>query len=180
MKNMKWLVLAWACGLAIPAAWGEALVSKGSSQIGIGGILDLDTEDGAVSKLSVQYSYFFWDRIALGARLKTGDDGTVNYGSLGVTGEYNFSLPANWRPLVGTDVVPFLGVALDYRYSRLYDESEHAVVYGGEGGVKFFLTDSTAIALSVVGEVASEDIYSEYPEGTNKDLYFLLSMGLYF
>jgi hypothetical protein len=180
MKSIKWLALALACGLAVPAAMGAALVTKGSNKLNIGGSLDFDTEDGAVSQLAIQYGYFFWDRISLGAEVIGSDDGIVKTGSIGVLGEYNFALPAKWKPLFGTDLVPFLGVGVDYRHAELYDEHQNAAVFSAETGLKFFLTDSTAINLSLVGEYATEDIYSEYPEGTDVNLFLQLSMGLYF
>jgi hypothetical protein len=180
MKRIKWLGLALACGLAVSAAQGAALVTKGSTEIAASGVLDFDTEDGAVSQLDVTYAYFFWDRLSFGARLMAGDDGIVKVGSIGLTGEYNFGLPSKWQPLFGTDLVPFLGVGVDYRHAELYDEHQNAAVFSSAGGLKFFLTDSAALALSLVGELATEDIYSEYPEGTNKNLFLQLSMGFYF
>jgi hypothetical protein len=49
-------------------------------------------------------------------------------------------------------------------------------VLGGETGVKFFLTDSTAINLSLVGEWASEEIYADDLEATDLNLYAKLGM----
>ena len=177
---MKWLIVALGCGLMVPAAWGSALVTKGSQEIEISGRLDFATEVGSDLGLGVNYAYYFWDRIALGVRAVVGDNDAVTTSGLGLTGEYNFTLPENWRPLFGTDLVPFLGVAVDYRHAKLFDVSENAVVLGGEGGVKFFLTDSTAVNLSLVGELATEDIYADDLEPTNQNLAIQLGMRFYF
>ena len=180
MKNVKWMVLALACGWIVPAALGEALVTKGSQEVEVAGRLDFATEVGTEFDLGLNYAYFFWDRIALGVRGAGGDNDAVSYWDLGTTAEYNFVLPPNWKPLFGTDLVPYLGVALDFRQAKLFDETENAAVFGGEGGVKFFLTDSTAINVSLVGEWASADIYADDLEATDLNLYLQLGMRFYF
>jgi hypothetical protein len=180
MKSLKWLVLALACSLVASAALGEALVTKGSQEVEVAGRLDFATEVGTEFDLGVNYAYFFWDRIALGLRGAGGDNDAVSYWDLGATAEYNFVLPPNWRPLFGTDLVPYLGVAVDFRQAKLFDETENAGVLGGEGGVKFFLTDSTAINLSLVGEWATEEIYADDLEATDLNLFLQLGMRFYF
>ena len=180
MRNMKWLLVVVALGLAVSAAPGAALITKGSQEIEVSGQLDFATEVGTEFDLGLNYAYFFWDRIALGARGGVGDNDAVTYGGIGLTAEYNFILPPKFRPLFGTDLVPFLGAAVDYRYAKLFDENESAIVLGGEAGVKFFLTDSTAIHLSLVGEWASEEIYADDLEATDLNLYAALGMRFYF
>ena len=181
MKKMtKWLALALVCGMAGSAAHGEALVTQGSSEIAVGGKLDFATEVGTDIDLAAKYAYFFWDRISIGGRFTGGNNDAMNYFGLGVSGEYNFQLPEGYGPLFGTDLVPYVGGAIDYRHVKLFDEQESAVVFGLESGLKFFLTDSTAITLSLVGELATEDIYADDLEATDKDLSLQLGMRFYF
>lgn len=180
MKTTRWLAVVLACGLAVPAANGAALVTKGSSQVSLSGVLDFDTEDGMQSKLEIHYGHFFWDRISLGTRFMVSDDGIVQTGSIGVNGEYNFRLPAKWGPLFGTDLVPFLGAGVDYRHAEIFDDHQNSAVFTGEGGVKFCLTDSLAFVLSLVGELATDDIYADNDDITNKNLFLKLSTGFYF
>jgi len=180
MKRIKWMVLALMCCAAVPSAMGSALVTKGSRELGISGMLDFATEAGTEFDLDVSYAYFFWNRTSLGLRTQMFDNDAVKAFGVGVTAEYNFSLPAKYRPLIGTDLVPYLGMALDYRQAKLFDETKSAAVLGGEAGVKFFLTDSTAINLSLVGELASEDVYADKLDATNQDLKMLLGMRFYF
>ena len=180
MKSMKWLVVAWVCGLAVPAAMGSALITRGSNEIAVGGKLDFATAAGTDLDLNAKYAYFFWDRISLGARTTMGNNDVMNHFGIGLTAEYNFILPEDIRPLFGTDLVPFLGVAVDYQHAKLFDEKENAVVFGTEGGVKFFLTDSMAITLSLVGELATEDIYADDLEATDKNLSLQVGMRFYF
>lgn len=180
MKSVKWLVLAWACGLAVSAAQGAALVSKGANELALDGKLDFATESGRDVVLRVKYAYFPMNRFSIGPRVALRDNDAVNYYGVGVALEYNFGLPANYRPLIGTDMVPYLGAGADYRHAKLFDETESAGVLTGETGLKFFLTDTTAIVLALVGEWASEDIYADDLEATDLDLSLNLGMRLYF
>ena len=54
------------------------------------------------------------------------------------------------------------------------------MVFGADAGVKFFLTDTTALALSLRGELATEDVYDDDLEATDKNLALLLGMRFYF
>ncbi len=180
MKTLKWIVLALVCSAVAPAAMGAALVTKGTHEVEVAGRLDFATEVGSEFDLAVNYAYFFWDRISLGLRGAGGNNDAVSYWALGGTVEYNFILPPNWRPLFGTDLVPYLGGSIDFRQAKLFDLTENAAVFGGEGGVKFFLTDSTAISLSLVGEWATEEIYADDLEATDLNLFLQLAMRFYF
>ena len=180
MSSMKWLVVALACAAAVPAARGAALLTQGSSELGIAGNLDTASVSGTDFDLRGNYAYFFWDRLSVGARAMVGDNDWWSYFGLGVTTEYNFGLPEGYQPLFGTDIVPlFLGLALDFRSTNL-DDRENALVFGAEAGSKFFLTDSTALVLSMVGEIGTENIYYDEDEPTDKDLRFQLGLRFYF
>lgn len=181
MKSIKWLALALAIGLAVPAAMGEALLTKSTSELGVGGRLNFNSGEGTAFRMDLNYAYFVIDRLSIGGRFSFADNEFDNFYSLGLSTEYNFGLPDSVKPLFGTDLVPFLGGYVDYRrasFSGLSDES--AAVLGGETGVKFFLTDTMALALSLVGEWASEDIYVDDEELTDLTLFLDLGMRFYF
>ena len=180
MRNAKWLVLVLAGCLLAPAAMGAALVTEGSNEIAVGGALDFASAAGVALDVRVKYAYFFWDRISLGTRASLSDNDVADHFGLGFLGEYNFALPEGYEPLFGTDLVPFVGAAVDYRHVKLFRESEDAIVFGVEGGTKFFLTDSAAISLSLVGELATEEIYADDLDATDKDLSLRLGMRFYF
>ncbi len=180
MAVMKWLVVALAFGLAVPAAPGAALLTQGSNEIGIGGSLEDASVAGTDFDLNGKYAYFFADRFSVGVRALGGNNDWWSYFGIGLTSEYNFGMPEGFRPLFGTDFVPFfLGVAVDYRSVSL-DDRENAAVFGVEGGSKFFLTDSTALVLSLVGEVGTDDIYYDKGEPTNKNLKAQIGLRFYF
>ena len=180
MKSMKWLVVALACGLAVPAAMGAALLTQGSNEIGISGQLDVSGVAGTEFEMQGKYAYFFWDRFSMGTRATVGDNDWWSYFGIGATAEYNFRMPEGFQPLFGTDLVPlFLGTAIDYRHVNL-DDGQDAVVFGLEAGTKFFLTDSTALVVSMVGEMGTEDIYYDEDEPTDTNLKFQLGLRFYF
>lgn len=180
MRSMKWLVVALACGWGVPAAMGAALLTQGSNEIGIAGSLDTTAVGGTDYDLSGNYAHFFWNRLSMGARAMVGGNDWWSYFGVGLTSEYNFSMPEGFRPLFGTDLVPFfLGLAVDFRSTNL-DDRENAVVFCAEAGSKFFLTDSTALVVSMVGEMGTEDIYYDEDEPTDKNLKFQLGLRFYF
>ena len=177
---MKWIALAAAFGLATLAAPGAALVTQGSSELGLAGNLDTDSVAGTDFDLRVNYAYFVFDRFSVGVRGLLGDNDWWSYFGAGVTTEYNFRMSENFRPLFGTDFVPlFLGAAIDFRSTKL-DDRQNAVVFCGEAGSKFFLTDATALVLSMVGEIGTEDIYYDKDGPSDKDLRFQLGLRFYF
>ncbi|MGD9782874.1 MAG: hypothetical protein AB7V14_12110 [Kiritimatiellia bacterium] len=180
MKIAKAWILALALGGTATAAMGEALVSKGASEMAIDGMVDFATFQGVETELAVRYGYFFVDRLSVGPKAMLYNNDAVNHLGLGVVAEYNFQLPPNYKPLFGTDLVPFLGGSVEYRRAKLFDETESAGVFGADAGVKFFLTDTTALALSLRGELATEDVYDDDLEATDKNLSLLLGMRLYF
>ena len=180
MSRIKGWMLAGLMVVVAPAAMGSALVTKGSNELAVDGKLDFATELGTDVNLKLKYAYFVLDRFAVGARVSGKKNDSVRHYGLGLTMEYNFALPASYKPVFGTDLVPFLGGGVDYRHAKLFDEKEDAAVFIGEAGLKFFLTDMTAVTLSLVGELATEEIYADDFEATDKDLSLQLGMRMYF
>ncbi len=180
MMKIKWMAMALGLGLVATGAQGSALVTQGANELAISGMVDFQSDMGVELDLNVRYAYFLIDRVAIGTKVLMYNNDTYNHFGLGLTGEYNFKLPQQFKPLFGTDLVPFLGGAVDFRHTRIYGSKESAVVFGGEGGVKFFLTDTAAVTTSVLGELATEDIFADDGEATNLDLRLLVGMRFYF
>ena len=152
------LAVGIVAALVVPAH-AEALITQGSSELGIGGGLDIKSAVGTDIALNVRYAYFFWDQISLGGVVGFGDNDAATSFKLGGVGEYNFKLPDNYQPIIGTDFVPFVGLGLSYQYVDIYHEKENALVFTGEAGLKFFLTDSAAVITSAVFDLATKDIF---------------------
>ena len=180
MKRAKWLLAMVAMVAAAPVAMGSALVTKGANEIAVSGNLDFATEQGMEIDVDARYAYFVMNRVALGAKAVMFNNDAVHAFGIGGTLEYNFAMPKSYKPMFGTDMVPYLGLAVDFRQSKLFDDKESAIVFGGEGGVKFFMTDTTAVTLSLVGELATEEIYADDLDATDKDLSLRLGMRFYF
>ena len=180
MKKIALLFAATAMAAIAQSAMGAALITKGSNELALQGKMDFATFQGAEIKLDVRYAYFLFDRFSMGAKGTIYNNDAVNHFGIGGLAEYNFALPANYKPMFGTDMVPYLGGGIEYRHAKLFDEKESAVVFVGEGGMKFFLTDTTAITLALVGELATEEIYADDLDATDKDLSLQLGMRMYF
>lgn len=136
---MRLALLAFALVAALPS---QAQVRQGLSEVG--GSASLYSYDGPVDRVTVlslepSYGYFFTDRLEAGAavsyiRLGSGGDS----GNLVVFSEYHFGAP-------GATTVPFLGVRLGTSFT---DESD--IVFGGNGGAKFFFLPGGAITGELV------------------------------
>lgn len=181
MKKNGWMAVcaAMAIGVAATGARAEALITEGSSELGVGGELDFVSPAGTVAALNLRYGYFFWDGISIGGLFGLYDDDDVTRYEIGAVGEYNFRLGENYRPLVGTDFVPFVGVSARYAYADLSD-NKSALVFGAEGGTKFFLTDSAAVTFSLAGDLATEKVYPDDKKMQNWDVSLQLGMRFYF
>lgn len=181
MKKNGWMAVlaAVVIGATATGVRAEALITEGSSELGVGGELDFVSAAGTVAALDVRYGYFFWDGISIGGVAGFYNDDDVTRFEIGAVGEYNFIMGDNYRPLVGTDFVPFVGVSARYAYADL-DKNKSAVVFGAEGGTKFFLTDSAALTLSLAGDLATEKVFPDDDEMQNWDVSIRLGMRFYF
>lgn len=173
-------VSAVAIAAAARPVQAEGLVSQGSSELGIGGLFDFTSAVGPDFGLDLRYSYFFWDRISLGGVAGFSHNDAASGIKVGGVGEYNFQLPEGYEPLIGTDFIPFIGLGLAYQYADVYHEHESALVFTTEGGVKFFLTDSAAVTLSAILDLATEKIFPDDNDANMWNVEFQLGMRFYF
>lgn len=182
MKKLLPLVSAALLALlaAAPSASAKALVTQGSSELGVSGFLDIESALGTDIQLDLRYAYFFFDRFSVGVLGGFGDNDATTRFNLGLVSEYNFALSDSYRPLFGTDFVPFVGVGVGFLYADLYPGDETAVVFSGETGAKFFLSDSAAVTASLLGQFATEDVFADDQKATNVDLSLCLGMRFYF
>lgn len=164
----------------VRTAGAEALITQGSSELGVGGGLDFTSAVGTDIGLDIRYAYFCWDQISLGGVVGFGDNDAATTLKVGGIGEYNFKLSDNYRPIIGTDFVPFVGLGLSYQYVDIYHEHENALVFTTEGGLKFFLTDSAAITLSGVFDLATAKIFPHDDDADRWDFSLRLGMRFYF
>ncbi|MBR4253006.1 MAG: outer membrane beta-barrel protein [Kiritimatiellae bacterium] len=181
--NRRIQALALAAGIAAAAAFSahaEALVTKGSSELGIGGNLDFKSAVGTDVSLGVRYAYFFWDQISLGGTVGVADNDAATSFKIGGVGEYNFKLSDNYQPVIGTDLVPFVGLGLSYQHVDIHHEKENALVFTTEAGIKFFLTDSAAVITSGIFDLATKDIFPDDDDANKWNFALNLGMRFYF
>ena len=174
--NRRIQALALAAGIAAAAAFSahaEALVTKGSSELGIGGNLDFKSAVGTDVSLGVRYAYFFWDQISLGGTVGVADNDAATSFKIGGVGEYNFKLSDNYQPVIGTDLVPFVGLGLSYQHVDIHHEKENALVFTTEAGIKFFLT-------SGIFDLATKDIFPDDDDANKWNFALNLGMRFYF
>lgn len=181
MKKNGWMAVLAAAVISVAAtgARGEALISEGSSELGVSGLLDFVSVNGTAVELNMRYAYFFWDAISLGGVFGLYNDDDLTRYEFGGVGEYNFRLSDDFRPLVGTDFVPFVGASVRYAYADM-NKNKSALLFGAEGGAKLFLTDSAALTLSLAGDLATEKVFPDDDEMQNWDVSIRLGMRFYF
>lgn len=143
--------------------WELLLAGAGSS----------DNEfDGGGFQLNAQVGYYFTDALQVNVRQSAGysdfGDSSWNAGTrVGV--DYHFDLGADQR------VVPFVGVAAGYLYG---DATNDTWIAGPEGGVKFYVNDTTFIYGSVAYEFLFDD--AEEADDSFSDGQFVYAVGVGF
>ena len=177
----KLLIASILClAMAAPAAFGRALITKGSNELALGGMIDPSTALGTSVDLSISYGYFFWDYISLGPMASFSDNDAGTFASFGLSSDLNFPISDDYQPLIGTDFVPYIGLGLGYQYCDVPRKDASAAVLSLEGGVKFFLSDTAAVTAAVVGYYATDEVFPDDDNAHAADVNVRLGMRFYF
>jgi len=175
------LAAVFASALLAPApARAAAIIGRGTSEVGLDGSLLAHSADGTAFDLGFRYAYFLADRVSLGAILDIGHSKHADVDRVGPVVEYDWRMADGYRAVVGTDFVPFAAAAVLLGWADVYDEDATGVVFRGEGGLKFYLTDTAALVLSLVGEYATADMYMDDDKAVDWDVRATLGMRLLF
>ena len=169
------IVLVVALILTLAAASQAVYFTEGTSELSVSGLLDLKSANGALTDIHFFYGYFVVDYFEAGLAGSFMNDDTISTWALGPKAEYNFD--------IGYSVVPFVGGSLKLAASKLKegDKSDTAAIAGVEAGAKFFITEYAAISTALVGEIATDNIYSSGDnEMDSTDLRFELGMRIFF
>lgn len=180
MKKSQIAAIGLAAALAAPAAFARALVSDGSQEIGLSGMVDFNSEAGTKTELDARYAYFVVDQFSLGAAGGFSDNDDATNIRLGLVAEWNFLISDDYAPLFGTDFVPFIGFGVGCQYADFNSDDVVAGVLSSELGVKFFLSDDFAITASGLGQVATDDVFPNDGKASTADLSLRLGMRFYF
>jgi hypothetical protein len=158
--------------LALAAASVQAATLKEDTQeLRLSGLLDPDTAGGTLFRAGVSYGYFVADNFQVGGSLRFSDDDQSTGVGLGPFVEYNFDY--------GSQLIPFVGASLEYGHGEVGDVSSDAVVFGGNGGARFFLTENVAIGARLALDWATDEIYADDGDTTDVDIRLELGMSCY-
>jgi hypothetical protein len=182
MKKLTALpaVLLLAAVLLPATARATAIIGRGTSEIGVDGSIAAHSADGTTFDLGIRYSYFFWDSISVGILFDAYHAEHSDIDRFGPVVEYDWRMGDNYRALVGSDFVPYIAAGILAASADVYDHDATGVVFRGEPGLKFFLTDTAALVASLVVEWATDDIYRDKKDTAVWDLSAHLGLRLLF
>ena len=152
---MKKLAIIVVLALATSIGGYAQMLSQGTKELELEGGFDDKTAAGNQVWIGLGFGYFVIDNLELiAAGYFVHDDYTIGYHPA-VGAQYNFNL--------GYKLVPFVGINLgwgiwDYKKGM---EDMDGFVYGGEAGVKYFVTESLALSASVDYDLSTGDIWME-------------------
>ena len=130
------------------------MLSKGTMELDITGGFDPKGAAGSQVMAGLGYGYYVIDNLEVDAAFFfINDDYETGYHPA-IGSQYNFNL--------GYKLVPFVGINLGWGiwdYKEV--ENKNGFVYGGEVGLKYFLTDSLALSASIDYDLSTGDIWME-------------------
>ena len=168
MRKLSLLAAAALAALSVQAG----PLKQDTQELRLSGAFDPETSGGTLFRASAAYGYFVVDNLEIGGQLRFADDDLSTSFGLGPFVEYDFDN--------GSQVIPFVGASLEYGHGEVGDISSDALVLGGNGGVRFFLTENVAISGRFSLDLATDDIYAQDGgDATNVDLRLELGVSCY-
>lgn len=151
---MKRMVVIVFCSLAIGISGYAQMLKQGTMELDINGSFDAKGPAGNQVSTALGFGYYIVDNLeiaAAGAFIH--DDYETGYHPA-IDAQYNFNL--------GCKLVPFIGINAGWGIWR-YKEVDNAdgFVYGAEAGLKYYLTESLAVTVSVDYDLSTGDIWTE-------------------
>lgn len=146
------------------------MLSKGTKELDISGNFDPKGPAGTQVWTALGFGYFVMDNLELAvAGAFIYDDYETGYHPA-IGAQYNIDLECKFVPFVGAN----LGWGIwDYKDVEDID----GFVYGIEGGLKYFITDSLALSGSIDYDLSTGDIWME-DDGTMVDSNWGIFWGL--
>ena len=167
---MKKLALAVVLSLSTIIGGYAQMLSKGTMELDIAGNYDPKGSAGNQIWTALGFGYFVIDNLELAAAgAFIYDDYEIGYHPA-VGAQYNLNL--------GCKLVPFIGLNLGWGiwdYKNI--ENTDGFVYGGEVGVKYFITDSLALSASIDYDLSTGKIWTE-KDGNMVDNNWGVNWGL--
>lgn len=167
---MKKIIIAVVFSLATIIGCYAQMLSKGTKELDISGNFDPKGSAGTQIWTALGFGYFVMDNLELAAAgAFIYDDYETGYHPA-VGAQYNFNL--------GYKLVPFIGINLGWGIWDYKDiEDTDGFVYGGEAGLKLFITDALALSASVDYDLSTGNIWME-KDGKMVDSNWGVNWGL--
>ncbi len=148
---------------------------EGTWTVGADFMFDSATVAGPYATLEFELGKFTKTNQLWGGTLELTTDDYVTVVTAGPKYEYYFD--------IGKPYIPYVGVGIQAAYSS-YDlgksDSEFALVGELNLGMKFYLTENTAIDMSINAAAASGDIYSDEDGMTSNNIDFTIGFDFCF
>lgn len=158
--------------IALLGATAHAAALKADTQeFRAGGVFEPTSVAGSHFSTDLTYGYFVADEFEVGGHIKFSHDDASSLFGAGPFIEYNFDL--------GSEFVPFVGVALDFASGDAHDQSRSAFALTGFAGGKFFLTENIAIGARIEMSVATDKIYANTKSSDSTDVGVIFGMSYY-
>ncbi|NCC52708.1 MAG: hypothetical protein EOM20_16020 [Spartobacteria bacterium] len=140
--------------LAIGVTGYGQMLTMGTQEARIDGMIDFESAWGTDIGLSIGYGYFVADNLEFGGGLLLENNDEVTAWGIEGFGEYNFDL--------GIEFVPFAGATIAWgTYDFDKGDNNSAFILGAVGGGKYFIVDNVAVVAQLSLEWASEKIFTK-------------------
>jgi hypothetical protein len=170
-KMVKRALLCVVLAVALTGMSYGAAMDQGSKELALAGSLDFDTAFDTQVVLDTGLGYFIQDNLQLGPLAGVFYNDLITLVRLGAFLEYNID--------IDSPLTPFVGAAALWVNGDLEDgDDEQAVVGSLRAGLKYFVEENWAIALTGVFEAASEDVYAEDDEDELTDTDWRMELGI--
>ena len=147
------------------------VLQQDTIEIGLNGALDFENFNGKVQTANqLSLGYFVIDDVQVGGIAEFACEGSDIGWGLGPYAEVNFDLDSA--------VVPYVALRLTANFGNLY-RSDHLLAEGA-GGLKFFLTESVALAAELYYDLASKNIYNNNGRDQSSDFGMHFGVRSYF
>ncbi|MBU4199328.1 MAG: hypothetical protein KKG09_04790 [Verrucomicrobia bacterium] len=148
-----------------------AAIQQDTMEIGLNGTLDFENFNGKVqTENQLSLGYFVIDDVQVGGIANLACEGSDIGWGLGPYGEINFDLDSA--------MVPYVALRLTANFGNYY-KSDHLLAEGA-GGLKFFLSESVALAAELYYDLASKDIFNNNGREQSSDFGLHFGIRSYF
>ncbi len=171
-KSGRFLKTAAAGAILLFAVTGfGAAIQEDTLELGFNGAIDFENFNGKVqTDLALSLGYFVADDIQVGGMADFACQGSDLGWGLGPYGEINFDL--------NLAIVPFVALRLTANFGDLYI-SDHLLAEGA-GGLKFFLSESVALAAELYYDLASKNVFNNNGREQSSDCGMHFGIRSYF